>query len=248
MDPLFNTPYDPMSSKTGGGSFASRPGLIPLSQDRLRRFHPEIWAIKPWMVWLRRQYREHQLFLIHVGEHLRYGLAEPAIVVELDPLLIACYAEELDCVLHLMFVNAMPEHPTIGQWYPEGLQEELIARHHLQVGSRLLALNTFQPIHEEGYAVDIIPGPIARGVYGNFAPYIAEFLTLDQQRVTERKRLVGEHEWQRCQELADEYRSYFQENDFYPRDGRPMMCLHPQKQEWIPGREPPHIRAKSGRK
>lgn len=244
MDPLFDRPYNPFKTRTGSGaSYATRPGLIPLSQERLRRFHPGLWELKPWMFWLRRHYKEFRLFRIHVGEHLRYGLAEAAIVTQLDPLVIACYSEELDCVAHLMFLDSMPEHPTAGKWYPEGLRAELVARHRLQVGSRLLAVNTFQPIDEEGYAPDLIPGPRARGVYGNFAPYIADFLTLALDRVAERKRLVEDYEWQRCQELSDEYETHFVDNECYPRDGRPMMCLHGQEQEWIPGCEPPHVRS-----
>ena len=246
IDPLFNDEYDPnstLSTKVSKqASFASRPGLIPISQDRLKRIHPELWRLRPWMFWWRSHYKFDLMIRAQVAEQLRYGLAEPAIVVRLEPLVIACYTEELDCVAHLIYMNKTEPHPEYGEWYPQGLAQELVQRHRLQVGSRLLSVCTYWPMSQLGrYAIDLIPGPLARGVYCNFMPYIADFLTVHQQRVEERKRMIGDHEWKRCQELADDYKTHFVDNNFYPRDGRPKFCRFEHDQDWLPGHEPEHV-------
>jgi hypothetical protein len=242
--PFDDQPYNPFNTRTGDNrSFAQRPGLIPLSQVRLQRFHPELFVVKPWMFWLRKRYREDELFKTHVAEHLRYGLAEPAIVVGLDPLLIAAYTNEIDCVAFLAFYSKVKAHPVYGEYYPQGLADELIKRHNLRIGSRLLSVNTFERVEVDGYAPDLIPGPKARGVYGHFSPFIADFLTLAPSRVEERKALIKESEWQRCQQLADEYFESVEEDaGISPRDGRLMTCLHGDSQQWLPGHAPPHAR------
>lgn len=231
LDPLFDTEYDPLTSTpTRTASIATRPGLVPLSEERLKRFQPELWDIEPWMFWRRSQYKFNLKFRTQVAEQLRYGMAEPAIVTLLDPLVIACYTDELDCVVYIHFEDEMPPHPQYGEWYPKGLARECIQRHRLQVGSRLLCVCTYWPMSDwEDYSLDLIPGPLAREVYCNFMPYIADFLTVHPQRVEERKRMIGEHEWERCQELADEYFTYLDDGLLRPRDGRPKQCRFEQE-------------------
>jgi hypothetical protein len=238
--PFDKQPFNPFNTVTGSNrSFATRPGRIPLSQDRLRRMHPEIYQVKPWMSGREERFQRDEEFKIHVAEHLRYGLAEAAIVMLTDPLLIACYTEEIDAMAVLFFVDGTEPHPIYGKYYPDGLATELIQRHGLQKGSHLLSVNTFASLQENGgYEPDLRPGPKARGVWGNFAPYIADFLTSDLRTVEERKGEVEAWEWSRCQELAQEYWSHVVGEQIRPRDGRLMTCLIGDKQQWLPGHEP----------
>ena len=191
------------------------------------------------MVWLKERRQENERFKTHVAEHLRYGLAEVALVVRVEPLLIAAYTAEIDCVAFLAFFDEVRPHPVYGQFYPEGLAREFIQRHRVTQGSRLLAVNTFATVADEGsYAPDLRPGPKERGIYGNFAPFIADFLALNLPVVEERKRAVEEWEWQRCEGMADAYWNHVVEGGIEPRDGRLTTCLHGSKQQWCPGHEP----------
>ena len=92
-------------------------------------------------------------------------------MIDLDPLLIAAFSWELDTIAILAFKNEVPPHPVYGKWYPRGLANHLILRHNLKMGSRLLTVNTYKNL-EEDTAPDLRFGPRARGIYGNFAPYM----------------------------------------------------------------------------
>lgn len=235
-------PFDPFNTVTGDNrSVASRPGKIPLSQERLRHLNPELFEVQPWMFWRKERFQRDQEFKIHVAEHLRYGLAEAALVVRVDPLIIACYTHEIDAIALLAFFDEIAPHPKYGKFYPDNLSSELTRRHDLKKASRLLSVNTFASMKDnEGYEADLRPGPKARGVWGNFAPYIADFLTSDRRSVEERKGEVEAWEWQRCQELSEEYWDHIEKGRATPRDGRLMTCLHGNKQKWRLGHEPNH--------
>ena len=239
-------PYDPFNTQTGDNrSVATRPGLVRLSAERLARMHPELYASTP-SPWQQpgapTPTPEDEMFKVHAAEHLRYGLAEPAIVIATQPLIVAAYAHELDAVAHLGFFNKGRPATTQNRGYPVRLGDELIQRFRLRKGSRLLTVNTFQRLSEAPYAPDLIPGPQARGVYGNFSPYIAEFLTSSLAEVEKRKKLIEAWEWKRCQQLADEFHGYMVDNLVRPRDGLPMRSLYPITQDWLPGHSPPHLR------
>lgn len=141
------------------------------------------------------------------AEHLRHGDAGPALVVSTAPLRIAAYANELDAVIML----AMPD--------------ELVARHELEEGSRLIAACTYAPMQpDQGYARDIIPGPRSSGHFADAAPLIADFLTRDQRKLDLYRRFqIPEQEWQYVASLASQYVDYFGER---ARDGRPVaVCF-----------------------
>lgn len=98
-------------------------------------------------------------------------------MINLQPLVIAAYTNEIDAVAHLGFFSrsqAQLSQGKQGKRCPVGLADELIRRHGLRTGSRRLTVNTFQRLAEAPHAADLIPGPQARGVYGNFSPHIAE--------------------------------------------------------------------------
>lgn len=189
---------------------AGDPGALPLSRRKLGRFHPELLS---WWRWrLGALTGKHPFgagdrgyMLAHVEEHLLYGDSRAAVVVGLRPLRVAAYTDELDCTALLAF--------------PDALADE----YRLKVGGRLLTVNTYASI-EQGVASDLAPGEGDRGRWGNFAPYIAEFLTDQIDRVEARKAEISPDEWSRTEFLG---RRMASEPGVKPRDGRPLYCAFP---------------------
>jgi hypothetical protein len=128
-------------------------------------------------------------------------------VMQTTPLLIAAYTDEFDCVAMLHFPRSC------------------VPTRDLQPGTRLLTVNTYT-LRLLGVARDLTPGPGDYRRYGNFAPLIAEFLSDDEQRITERKAQINEAEWNRTWSLGQEF---LQQHGLKARDGRPMFCLKPVK-------------------
>jgi len=123
------------------------------------------------------------------------------------PLWVAAYTDELDCVAMLQF--------------PDWLTEEFT----LKPGSRLLTVNMYSG-SASAPAVDLTKGPKELKRYGNFRPYVADFLTDDQERLRRRKAEISEEEWQRC---ADFGKQYLQREPIYIRDGSPLQSTNPGK-------------------
>ena len=183
---------------------ASNPGRVRVSRAKLKAQQPELFAALAWDVWdltAGRLSNRRSLWLTRIEEHLWHGDTRAAIVVKTDPLLVAAYTDELDCVAILHF------------------NELFVSRYNLEIGSRLLTVNLYEYMEDGSYESDLIPGPRAYGRYRNVNPLIADFLTDDLARVAERKAQIREDEWRRTEMLAQ---SYLSENHATPRDGRPF--------------------------
>jgi hypothetical protein len=141
-----------------------------------------------------------------LDEHLRLGDSRAACVLSLDPLLVAAYTDELDCVAMLCFPLLLVE------------EEEL------KLGSRLLTINTYQTGKKA--VPDLVPGPQSLNRYANFFPVIAEFVSDDHSRIAMRKAEISEEEWLRCQRMGSEYRRRFPKRW---RNGSPLRSLTPAK-------------------
>ena len=148
-----------------------------------------------------RLWNRRSLWLTRIEEQLWHGDTRAAIVVKTDPLLVAAYTDELDCVAILHF------------------NEALVSRYNLEIGSRLLTVNIYDYMDDGSYESDLTPGPRASGLYRNFTPLIADFLTDDLSRVAKRKAQIREDEWRRTEVLGQ---SYLSEKHARPRDGRPF--------------------------
>jgi hypothetical protein len=194
-----------MSETINDQSFASDPGNIRLSHEKMSRFHPELYEYKGLCNKLRKRFTEKQKFWqTRHREHLESGDSRAAIVVSLQPLLIAAYTDEFDCIAMLRF------------------PQELLADYSLTIGMRLLTVNIYWP---EGVpASDLENGPASFNRYFNFSPLIAEFLSFDSERIEQRKAEISEKEWKRTLELAEAYSSRY---GVKARDGRPMNCSIP---------------------
>ena len=179
---------------------ASNPGGVRLSRSRLHR----IWPLAPGLIGRLSRFRgSSRQFEEMLDEHLRYGDARAAVVMSIDPLLVAAYSDDLDCVAMLQF-------PT-----------SLAAMHGLSVGSRLLTINTYHPGHE--VAQDLRPGPARSDMWVNVYPVIAEFLSDELQRIESKKHDIDEVEWERCLMLGTQYLS---SPPVRVRDGSPYLSMN----------------------
>ena len=159
---------------------ASDPGRMCLSLDRLARVQPietgPLAAIAR-LLGKRRYYEKD------VADHLDRGDSRAAVVVSTNPLRVAAYTDELDCVALLAF------------------EDWLIDAYELAVGTRLLTCNTY--FDGAGTAPDLERGPNAYPNWANFQPMIANFLTDDAERVAERMAEIDEEEWARCLAMGE---------------------------------------------
>jgi hypothetical protein len=194
-----------MCRVTNRTSFASDPGSVELSESKLRRLCPNLYASR-WNLLGRVDERIgwRAADRIWCADQLVHGDSRAAVVVSTSPLLVAAYTDELDCVALLRF--------------PDGLATEM----GLGVGSRLLTVNRYVP--RGPLARDLEDGPASYHRYKNFIPLIADFLSDDVEWLEQRKSRIDEKEWQRTLELGQRY---LKQRGEAARDGRPDRCLMP---------------------
>lgn len=187
-------------------TYATNPGQISLAHDKLRILRPDLYGLrgmlKSLFVALRLSWPER----IHIEEQLQNGDSRAAIVVSTQPLLIAAYTDELDCVAILRF------------------PDEFLEQYQLNNGTRLLTVNCYGT--SPNYGRDLVPGPKMLQRYTGFHPIIAEFVSHDTQRIASRKSNISEDEWQRAYTMGIEYLKHYPGVE---RDGRPIYSRIPAK-------------------
>lgn len=197
----------------GHDSFASHPGRVDLSAERLEQFQPEtalaqwVWRIWPAFRFLGIGFS----FSDKLAEQLRFGDSRAAVVVSRSPLLVAAYTADIDCVAILKF------------------PDEFVYKYRLSVGSRLLTVNTYG---EDEPHPDLIRGELADGPWTQLIPQIADFLTEDRRRLEIRKREIAESEWSRVFDLGSQYIASFP--GIY-RNGNPYHTyeVHPEAERIV---------------
>ncbi len=189
---------------------AGNPGGLRLSRRKLAILQPELlswwrWTLGAWTGKHPFRAADRGFLLAHIEEHLLYGDTRAAVVVGLRPLRIAAYSDEFDCTALLAFPDAFADEYRLG------------------LGGRLLGVNTYASL-ERGHAGDLVDGEGSSHRWGNFAPYIAEFLTEDLARVEARKTEIHIDEWRRAERLG---RAMPAAPGIRARDGRPTTCALP---------------------
>lgn len=192
-------------------SFATRPGGLTLSDTKLRRLRPDLYRSTGR---IRRALSRLTLSdggeLKRLADHLLYGDAQPAVVMSAQPLLVAAYTTEIDCV-------AMLEFPP-----------ELAREHSLSVQDGLMTVNVYWTYEDMEGKVDpdLFPGKSARGIYASFYPLIAEFVSEDTALIEEMKASFSKYERHRVWQLGEKYRK---KHAKWIRDGRPGYAHLPRK-------------------
>jgi hypothetical protein len=191
---------------TGVNGAASEPGNVRLSRQKLLEFYPDFFS--PTAV-----FKRVAVFLFDnnvlgprgIATHLLRGDSRAAVVMSTQPLLIAAFSDEFDAVVMLRF------------------DEALRSRYSLQVGDRLLTINTYTRVGKKP-ARDIILGPRTTGTFRNFTPLIAEFLSDDLGRIQYRKASIENEEWRRTQQFGE---AFLQRWPGKARDGRVLKSHAP---------------------
>lgn len=174
------------------GSRAQRPAELALSKKMLTKMHPGHFgtmAILKNMELLAHR-KEFKAAKEHIAYRLQNGLLEPAVVVCLQPVLVAVHCTELDSVALLEFDSSY------------------VSRFGLEFGRHLVAACTFSSI-DDGIAPDMVLGPKSRGVWGNFHPLIGEFLCSSEGELKAAHAKIDGAEWDSVTERGVEYMSNY---------------------------------------
>ena len=190
-----------MSKYHNDNSFASDPVQIRLNVKRFRRIEPAAGGFRG-ILW--RWFGEGAQFEELLDEHMNLGDSRAACVVSMNPLLVAAYTDELDCVAMLRFPD----------W--------LVGEHALGLDSRLLTVNTYEKLG--AVAEDLTPGPRNSRHYTNFFPVIAEFVCNASRQIAERKASIAQEEWERCLQQG---RAYLECRPGHWRNGSPLYSAIP---------------------
>lgn len=178
---------------------ASRTGRLRVSQQKLERLRPWWFGWKGVLTAVG-NFIGHPLTgtLADIRDQLLEGDANAAILLKLDPPLVAAYSEDLDAITFLTFP---PSSVDVSDLSP---------------GAKLLTVNVYRA---RGPAeADLKPGPSGSGAWVDFSPIIADFVSDDVARIDELRRLIPSEHWKRCRGLVVDYQS---RNPGKARDGRP---------------------------
>jgi len=121
----------------------------------------------------------------YVTRALLYGDTQPALVVSVDPLLIAAYSDEMDGAVMLKF------------------PVEFVGQYHLSIGDRLTTSNVY--FEGNTHAPDITVGENCSRQYADFMPIVQLFLGKNDDKIRAKTELFNEAMWDTVKEKADEY-------------------------------------------
>ncbi len=169
------------------GSVASHPGRISPNLWLIRHLTPGLYphTLNPVDHVDRLRHR------IFIARQLWHGASNPAVVVHCNPLIVAAYAADCDAVLLVRF---LPE--TVDPFEESGRD--------LSVGARLLSVNTYFPWGYEYEEDEIIHGPRSSRIWSTFRPYVADFMSIDDDVIAQRKREISEELWERTRQFGEE--------------------------------------------
>jgi len=185
-------------------SHASDPGKIRLSEYKLKILRPDLYGLQAlWRSAQEKMGKKSDDEIGYITRVLERGDSRAAVVVSTEPLLVAAYTDEMDCVAVLKF------------------PQNFVSVYALEVGSRLLTVNFYG---ELPLSADLIAGPRDFKRWGRFHPAIADFLSDDLERIATRKAEISEGEWARCFTMGQEYLKL---KPKVARDGRPGKSNQP---------------------
>jgi len=200
-----------MTKTLDDNTFATNPGKITISHKKLRLLHPDLYGLRAAIVRWGLRVNGHVPALVYLEEHMLYGDSRAAVVLSTDPLLVAAYTDEFDCVALLRFPAKIGEtcSPRVGQW--------------------LLTVNTYK--RQTTRDADLVMGPKMMDRWSGFHPIIADFISDDEARIASRIEEIGNEEFQRALALGKAYVTQFPGR---ARDGRPVYAQFPAGSRTFP--------------
>lgn len=177
---------------------SSDPLGASLDSRLLREFHPELFGFWPR---LRAAFSREIEDVDYIRKMLERGDSRAAIVMSVEPCLVASYTDELDCVVMLRFAD----------WVVEEFS--------LSVGRRLVSVNFYDGSGD--FPPDLIIGDSGGGRHTSVHPIVVDFVCSDRELIELRIASIDEDEWDLTTRLG---REYLRRKPGIARDGRPRFC------------------------
>lgn len=170
---------------TDSSTYASCPGRLKLSESKwkdIKKFY------KLGLLGRLKLDRKKAM----VREYISYGDTQPAIVMSVNPLLIAAYSDEMDAVILLKF--------------PCGFAE----KNNLKLHDRLITVNTYVRMPSGvGYdrlkSDDIFFGKNYLGRWKDVNPIVGDFISLETVKIEKHKQAIPESLWRYVKALGEDY-------------------------------------------
>lgn len=168
-----------------GESGASTPGRVTISNNKWKKISKDFNLSFSEKLKLNLSKKD-------VADYICNGDSQPAMVVSLEPLLIAAFSEDFDAVVILKFPN------------------EYVLEYNLELYSRLIIINTYNEFDINGLAKDIYVGDKYKDsheelYWADVNPIIACFITDDQDILDNHSQQIPEETWGYVKQLGCEY-------------------------------------------
>lgn len=170
---------------TDSSTYASCPGRLKLSANKwkdIKRFY-KLGPLKS----LKLDRKKTM-----VRECISHGDTQPAMVMSVNPLLIASYSDEMDAVVLLGFPCGFAEKNNLKQY------------------DRLITVNTYVRMSPAfGYvrlkSDDVFYGKNYLGRWQNVNPIVGEFVSSETDKIEKHKKAIPESLWRYVKALGEEY-------------------------------------------
>lgn len=158
------------------------PGKFKMDKKLVKQLRPEVYTFKQGITDL----GDVASMLKY---SMKYGDTQPAVVVSVEPLLVACFAADMDAVALLC------------------LPTEYGMLRNYQVGTRLLTLNSYDldRSNKNRRSEDIFEGEHTSGRFRMYGPLIADLYTKNIKRLNAIKEQIPEEVWTYVTELGEQY-------------------------------------------
>lgn len=160
---------------------AFNPGLFDLDKKKLKNLRPQIF--NPLATTFGNRFNTAS----YISVQLNDGDIQTAVVVSTDPLLVACYTDDMDAV-------ALQCYPT-----------ELGKKKGWTIGTRLIITCTYNGFGPVRRNKDLFEGPNSKKKFKSFGPIIADLYATDMEYVERKKREIPDDIWEKTFELGNEY-------------------------------------------
>lgn len=189
-----------MSKYHNDSTFATDSIGIELNVSKLKFLIPEIFSpiqklkykLKSWGL---------TSYIERIAEHIKLGDSQGAIVVKTNPLLIAAYNADIDCIVMLKF------------------EQKIQTKFNFKAKDKLICVNTFGSTPD--LQSDLIPGGNNSGMWTLVHPIIADLISDSKVKLERRKNEIGDNGYEYIWKLANEYLE--KKNGVY-RNGKPFYA------------------------
>lgn len=159
-------------------TYASMPGHLSISQNKLDIIETE------YRLNIFKRLRV-KLALRSIEYQLEYGDTQPAVVVSINPFIVAAYSDEMDAVVLLQFPVTLAK------------------RFQIKLHDRLVSINCY--MRSGLISKDIFAGENYLGNWTNFRPLIGDFLSYNVGKIEQHKKNIPDFLWLYVQTLGEEY-------------------------------------------